>query len=408
MSEYLVLQLAETESGECRWVIAGADGQMSLAESGSLLEAAHRAQQRPVLVLVPGNDVLVTQVELPVRGASRMLQALPYALEEDIAESITEMHFAIGRRETNGKVTVAAVREELLQSWLAQLDAVQMNTVFVVPETCGIPATSGVCIVIDGPLALIRDADNNTVVADTDSVASFARAMGIDEQSTATAELYISSADASRHARVLGELRMAIPELSVIETRDHVLAVMAGAALADPQPNLLQGQYARTSSSDKFWQPWRTAAGLAAALVLVALGAKALEVMALKSEMRSLTEEINTIAGAAMPGSRLVDPMLQLEQLAASLRGSGPGADGQFLLMLDALGKALVASGGTTLGRLDYRNGLMDLTLTAPDVDTLDKISRLIEQGGLTAEIQSANQRDEGILGRIRISGQTS
>ncbi|MBT8135463.1 MAG: hypothetical protein KJO54_00485 [Gammaproteobacteria bacterium] len=408
MSEYLVLKLAGDPSGQCSWVVADSDGHSSLPESGSLTEAAQRAQQRPVIALVPGDDVLVTTVDLPVRGAGKMLQAVPYALEEDIAENIRDMHFAIGRRAANGRVNVAAVRDELLKAWLEQLDAAGLNTLYMLPETCGIPMSDAICIVIDGDKALVRDAAGNALVAETENVSAFVQAIGIDAQSAASAELYISSADSGRYAQQVGELRLVIPELAVMEARDHILPVMAGAALENPRPNLLQGSYARSSSKEKLWQPWRTAAALAAALVLAALGTKALEVMALKAEMRSLTEQINSIASTAMPGSRLVDPMAQLEQLAASLRGNGAVADGQFLDMLDALGKALTVAGGTTLGRLDYRNGLMDLTLTAPDVDTLDRISRSIESGGLAAEIQSANQRDDGIQGRIRISGQQS
>ncbi|MDH3589106.1 MAG: type II secretion system protein GspL [Gammaproteobacteria bacterium] len=408
MSEYLVLRLNDDQPNPASWVVADSSGRASLSESGSLAEAAQRAQQRPVIVLVPGHDVLLTKINLPVRGTARMQQAIPYALEDEIAENVNKMHFALGKRDSSGQLTVAYVRDKLLQDWLDKLDSVGLAVSHVVPDTVGIPAFDGVAIIIDGAQSLIRNAAGDVVVSETESLVAYVAAMGIDQQSEVPAELYVSEADASRYSQLLGELRIGVPDIRVHELRTDVLPVMAAATIQEPQPNLLQGRYARSSDRDKLWRPWRTAAILAGIFILTALGATSLEVMRLKNEMRTLNNEIGAIASEAMPGSRIVDPLLQLEQLAASLRGSGQGSDKDFLHMLDALSQALTVAGGSTLGRLDYRNGTMDLTLTAPDVDTLDKISREIEGKGLVAEIQSANQRDNAIQGRIRISGHQS
>ena len=411
MSEYLVLRLHADEPDRVSWVVADSSGQQtSMAETGTLADVAHRAQTRPVVVLVPGQDVLLTKIDLPVRGASKMLQAAPCALEEELADSVSVMHFALGPRDSTGKVTVAAVREPLMQLWTAQLDEAGLEAAYLLPDTAGIPVHDGWTIVIDGEICLIRDSQGRVIVGDTESAPAYIGAMATGDQTDSTADLYVSATDSTRYSQLLSQIHLSLPEASVTELRHGALPVIAATAIKKLQPNLLQGTYAKSTGREKLWGPWRAAALLAGVFVLTALGAKALEVMSLKSELRALNTELNEIASEAMPGKRIVDPMRQLEQLAASLDGGAEGGETDFLDMLDSLSEAMTTAGSATLEKLDYRNGTMDLTLTVPSIDTLDQISRTIADSGLSAEIQSskANEGSDDIRGRLRITGQKS
>lgn len=406
MTEHLVLRL-HTDAERVSWVVADSSGQqVSMPESGTFDEAAQRAQNRPVTLLVPGQDVLLTKVDLPVRGASKMLQAVPYALEEELAGPLSTMHFAVGSRDVTGQVTVAAVRETWMQAWLAQLDEAGIEVSYLLPDTVGIPVHDGWSILIDGENCLIRDVGGRVLVGETDSAPAYIAAMSSDETTTDQAQLYVSDADASHYSQVLSQVRMSLPETTVTELRHGAFPLIAVTALNSLQPNLLQGAYARSSGREKLWGPWRVAAMLAGAFILTALSAKALEVMSIKSELRALNTELNTIATEAMPGKRIVDPMRQLEQLASTLTGNPQANDTQFLGMLDSLSQALTSAGNTKLEKMDYRNGTMDLTLTAPSIETLDRITRTIGDSGLVAVIQSSKKEEELIQGRLRISGQ--
>ena len=52
---------------------------------------------------------------------ARLRQALPFALEEQVAEDLNLLHFAAGRRAPNGEVPAAIVRRQDLDAWLATL-----------------------------------------------------------------------------------------------------------------------------------------------------------------------------------------------------------------------------------------------------------------------------------------------
>ena len=98
MSEYLVVRLAP-ESSSAAWIVLDSAGhRASQLFSGPLSEAAKAAENRRVVLLVPGLSVVSTRASLPVQSQARLQQMLPYSLEEAVAEDVERLHFAAGPR----------------------------------------------------------------------------------------------------------------------------------------------------------------------------------------------------------------------------------------------------------------------------------------------------------------------
>jgi type II secretory pathway component PulL len=90
-------------------------------------------------------------------------------------------------------------------------------------------------------------------------------------------------------------------------------------------------------------------------------------------------------------------------QTADPGQGLAPGR--QFLDTLRTVAGAVSRTGSTRIETLNYRAGVMELTLRVPNADALDSIRKLVAEGGkLNAEIQSSNAEGEQIQGRIRIT----
>jgi hypothetical protein len=54
---------------------------------------------------------------------------------------------------------------------------------------------------------------------------------------------------------------------------------------------------------------------------------------------------------------------------------------------------------------LSFRNGVMELKISVPSVDTLDRIQKqVVADGNLDASILSARPDGDGIEGRLRVS----
>jgi hypothetical protein len=57
----------------------------------------------------------------------------------------------------------------------------------------------------------------------------------------------------------------------------------------------------------------------------------------------------------------------------------------------------------TRVDALAYRPKVIDLRVTAPNVDALARIQQLINEQGLHAEIQSATPRDNKVEARLQL-----
>ena len=118
-----------------------ADGALTETEgasSPSLLPTGRR-----VVAFVPATEVSVAAVELPARSASKALQLAPFALEEQLAGDIEQLHFAVGEQEDSGKTPFVVCARAAMERWLAVLDAAGLSPAALVPDFLAVPANPG-------------------------------------------------------------------------------------------------------------------------------------------------------------------------------------------------------------------------------------------------------------------------
>ena len=209
---------------------------------------------------------------------------------------------------------------------------------------------------------------------------------------------------------ILEQIRPLIESLDIKVLPDGALPRMASQSAVDPGINLLQGDYARRSDLAAYWPAWKTSAILLACLLVTLVGSKIMEIRSLNQQTETLDAEIEQAFRYTFPDVKEIrDPRALLESKLRSL-GRSPSATGdtQFLGTLKTMATAVsgATKGSAKLQAINYRSGMMELRILAPDVDTLDKIQKEISSAGdLQAEIQSANPEGEMVLGRLQIKG---
>ena len=109
MSEYLVIRIGPDQNQLAHWIAVDSTGaRRSEPDSGTLAEAIVDARDREIIVLVPSAEVLTTSVDIPIKGA-KLQAALPYALEEFLADDVEDLHFAAGKKRSSGRIPVSVV-----------------------------------------------------------------------------------------------------------------------------------------------------------------------------------------------------------------------------------------------------------------------------------------------------------
>ena len=412
MADWLLIRLPRTAEQPATWLTIDPRGNPSgPPQSGPLSLAAPRAVGRRICVLVPSTDVLLTEPEVPMKAGTKLQQVVPFALEEQLADDIDDLHFAIGKRAADSvRTPVAVVRRSLMDDWLILLRSSGLEPESMYTESDLLPENPGQAVALmEEDVVIVRPP---TAAPVTLPVEALSEALEIAQQSAPEQGstggrgliLYTGAAEWHQHSAKIEALRERFDGIKIQLLSAGPLALF-GQQLPTATPiNLLQGTYAPTKARAVGWQSWKVAVILLACLVGLHVAGKAAELTALKRNEKTVDASIGDAYRIAMPGEpKPLDPRRQMEQrLAAAQNGGGQGG---FLPALQALIDARQVAPGTTLKALSFRQGTVDMKLSAKDATSLDHMSQSLKSHGWQAELTSGNNVAGGYEGRIQIRG---
>jgi len=406
MSESLVIRLRAADEAPASWLIVDANGARSgPVQSGPVADALGVAQGRRVVLLLPGSEITLAEPELPVRGGARVAQAVPFALEEQLASDVEALHFAVGPRMPGSVGTpVAVVSRSSLERWLARCEAagIAVNEAFA--DSAAVPSAGAGCtLLLDDSLLYARRADSLPYVLDAEPLqGALELVLGTPGAESASGEhvvFYASTAEYERHRDVIEGLRSRTATLQVKLLPDGPLPLLAPQAVIGAGVNLMQGSFAPRSSLGSRLREWRLPAALAAAVALLFIGGHAATWWQQSRAEKALDAQIAEIFAQALPGQRVVDARAQMQ----GALGSAGAAGGGLLSAMSALAQAMAQAPAARIESVSYRGDTLELNLTAPTVESLDGIKQGITRVGMSAEILSATPRGAVVAGRLQV-----
>jgi len=404
------------EAGDCNWVVRDDERPGGSLFHGPLADSVKQAAGARVVVLVPGVDVLLASVELPGLSRQRLARAVPFALEEQLASDVEDLHVALGQRDEDGRIHNAVVAREKIAAWVEQLRAaglqadVMLSEVLAVPREAANDAGRHWSLLVDGARCLLRIDEQQGLALDLDNLAVVLQA-ALDEAGDslpASLDIKVCGDDKfadSGHYRQLGEICAAAGIEAVLQPQDDDGTLLLARGYDEKAAiNLLQGDYSRRGQLEKLLRPWRPAALLLGLWLVVQLGAMGLEYQRLSAHNEAMREQITSLYREAFPQARkVVNPRVQMERGLARLRGSG-GAQADLLGFIAKAGPILKATPELKLRSLRYKENRLDIDLEIGSLQTLDKLKqRLSDEAGLAVEIVSASSRDGKVESRIAL-----
>jgi general secretion pathway protein L len=415
MADWLLIRLSRDTAGPVSFLVADSAGRIvSAQQRGGLAQAAALAPGRRVCVLVPGADVLLTEVDLPVKAGTRIQQVVPFALEEQLAEDIDELHFAVGRRASDSARTpVAVVGRALLEEWLAALGGAGIAAEAMYADSNLIPVNPGQAVaLLEGDCATVRPAGSSPVTMPLDALAEALELVrpapdamvAQTERSASGLVLYTGAPEWHQRSREVEAVRERFDGIKVQLLTDGPLALFAQQlpAAATGGINLLQGPYTPATARNGGWKSWRLAAGLLVALVALHAAGSAAELFALSHTEHRLDGAIDDTFRAAMPGEHNTqNARRRMEQRLAQIQSDGDSAG--LLGALSALAQASASVPGFHVQALSFREGSLELRLAAANAEALDHITQSLRSNGWQADLTSGNAAASGYEGRIVI-----
>ena len=283
MREILYIRLRDPVRETSTYAIVNADAPASIfVREAPLDEILQQATGRRIVLTVPAGTVRLTQIDVPTRQPVKALQAAPFMLEDQIAEDVDQVHFALGPRRGTNTWPVALTARADMEAWLAPLRAVGLMPDSVIPETLCLPPP------------------------EDDAWYALAEPGQIIVRSTAYGGFCCTHDDLPLYLQIAAGDETAPPPLRIMVAPDvgtdfsalnHPVELRAGytdpfeALIRHHRPeqaiDLLQGQYSRREGLARLWRPWRMAAALAAAVFLVAVSNNVIWALRLQREAQA-------------------------------------------------------------------------------------------------------------------------
>lgn len=403
MSKHVIIYMPLVGEDKVQWAMSDDKGTLTTAVlEGTLKEAADSVEGRKATLILPADDVLLAQTVIPGNSLARAQQAVPYALEEQVADDVDDLHFALGSKNRNDEYPVAVIGLDVMDRVTERCAQAGLRPSEIVPETLALPVLQASSpdltvwsALLDNGRAVVRQGEYQGFATDTGMASMMIEGAlsGLDEQ--AQISLVAFSTDSATPLEVPAELDLEVRRC------DHPLALYASGLASTPHVNLMQGVYNPKKNFDKTWKPWRTTAVLAACVCAVLFAGKWLELNQLQKQEATLDAQIANAFEQALPGARMQRPRRQVQ---SALENIGVVNNDGFTSRMAQIAASLSTQPQTQLRTIGYRNGRFDLDLNTDDVPTLDALkSELGKRGSLDMSVQSANREDNTVRGRVRI-----
>lgn len=342
------------------WTLAG--GRAIIAEP-----------EGPATILVPSESVSLLRVALPLASRAKRIEALPFAIEDRIADPIESVHIALGAEIAPQTYLVAVVRHTQMAAWVEAAELGGLGHAAMVPDALALPAPEAgewVAETRDGRV-LVRSGDGTGFALPHALIGPAWERAGRPRIWT------------------IGQTAIgALPQTAW--TGGEALVER----LAKPAIDLRQGAYARRAGGGAGWKKrlaWIAAAGIAAHVVIAAADVVMLRVIA---ERRA--EDVRSAVAQAAPGANLSG------DLEASVVGMLPVAGpppGKFVPAVTAASRALAPLSSLVTARaMRFEGNALVLEMEPGPPDLPERVRAAFRAAAVQAQVGA------GADGAIRVT----
>jgi general secretion pathway protein L len=395
------IQLFDDQLQDCNWLRFNERTPAGQARQGKLTEILTEAASSRLVLILPAASVVLHKASIVAKSKSQIMAALPYALEDELANDIEQMHFAyrtIDRE--SGNQLVAVVDRDLVERLHALITRYQFESVLLLPQILMVPwQADNWSLFVQREQALLRK----------DLSAGYAMDLvAMPELLTTERELYKQQHESE-----------SAPELNIynfspdqeVEGGSHLggdseaLAVMARYWIDNPDTeiNLFQGEYQIVRPMRDLLRQWSMAAGIAViALVIYLMNVAvdnyllARERDGLEASMQSLYETVFNEKPAGNPADNMRKKLVAL--------GSESGDSNNFISVILVSGKEFLADSQTSITRLRYTGNDIEVDLETTSIEQLEKLQQKLIAASVRAELKAVSNDNGKVRGRLVVS----
>ncbi|PXX91772.1 type II secretion system protein GspL [Marinobacter vulgaris] len=416
---------ATPEAQLYNWVLLDASGDAQARGTADRREdieqtlAQNDLESVRLVGLIPGEEALFCLADIPARQTRFVHQALPYAVEEQIAQDIESVHLALGNRTEKG-FRVAAVDHNRMAEWVAMFSGwAYLKLEAIYPDAGLLPLTEGGwSICLDGETIMLASDQGEWLSVQARNLTMFTQTLALPPSDDVVVEVPVTVYGTEQEFEHQQPDLVELKSSARLTVREQILELMPLELLAHAhhhhlcQPiNLCQGEYSIRTRKSGTLGPWKPLLAVASVWFVIQIGVEVGMGLYHQQKADQTREQAMAIYRQAFPDDsrthagnvrRVVEG--QLRQMQTD------GPDAGFITLMKYTGEQysrIPDTGSVMFNSVNYSSNRGELVVDVR-ADSYGKLSTLrngLTSRGLRAEIGSVVNESDGARGRLTVSG---
>lgn len=377
--------------------------------------AANSIDNPRIIGLIPAYEISHCSAHIPARQSRFIQQALPFAVEEQVAQDIEDMHLAVGRRKGD-YWQVAAIDRERMAAYLALFHCWDYTLEGAYADAMMLPLDeSRWSAMVSNERVLIAGSDGEWFDVPAEGLSVFIDSLvsGSDPDSPPVVRLYLSAEESELRQVELAALAQN-PDIDLQQTVLDLeeLPFLARSHHRHPKQalNLCQGDFALRDEGGSPLRRWRAVAVIAGLGLVLQLGLMTAEGMYQQQRAEAYEAQAVALYRDIFPTDTRVHGGNLRANLAGRLRAAeAGGGQADYLSLLRHMGHQYNQLDSPEHIRFDSINfsrqrGEMVMDVRGDSFSRLDRIRSGLNESGLQVRIGSVVNEEDHTRGRITVS----
>jgi general secretion pathway protein L len=435
MAEILYIRLGSQAQEEISWLVFSSTEQEIIASgilkgAEQLIDLTAKAQQRLVTVFVPGSDVLLKRVSMPTKSQRSMRAAVPYMLEDELAQDVDDLFFAyadMASDDDENNCFVAIVERVQMLMWLTWLADAKIKIRTLQPDVLAMPYTEGQWSAIG-----LHSSTSTSTSPSNYAVNQVVLRQGewqgctLDSEAWQFATEHVFSKIAlvkqrdeqKEHDNITLNAYSELPNLQscsrhiTVAKREEELPLALFAQHCHRSPfNLLQGEFKLKDQHSIGLTKWFWAAGIAVCALLLNVGYKSAQLWQLSSQQEHVEEQIIARYKKTFPATKRVRIGTIKSQLNNKITQLGGASDSSgFLAMLSKVQPAFakVPSLKPQSLKFDGKRQELRLQAIANDYQHFEQFKAALIRANFVVKQGAQKNQGTQVTGSFSISSKAS
>lgn len=372
------------------------DAMYSFQLGGELIAASELTFGQPLLLL--DYAVRKVSVEMPIKQTRQIIKALPYAIEEQLANDVESNHVVyLGKK--GAVVSASIISHNHMQSLIEQYNP---SSVYDFAQL--IPAKENtIRVAIFGHVACIMSDLNQGISMPASMLLTLIeREMSVNSEQLSI-EIFAQESDQELLVAQLIHLTNSITQFPFADLLPQINSQLSHSK----HLNLLTGQYAKKIESKKTnLGKFRFPLTVAVSLFALSISLNWMQSNSLNAQASAILQSSKGFYSTLFPEDNPSRMKRSFNEYIKSSNNKTSSGTQSFSSLLGAVSATIVKNSALSIDAIRFANNkqTLEINLTANTIAELDMLKKQLSEINLTTEIASANQDGAKIKGVIKVS----